>query len=463
MKKAKNGKSSFENLASIIDSLTQDQFETIVKRTSGLTTSFLKQFQGLLKKETSETISEQMFNNIRTKSFSKLVENTYNRTLSLTAELWRQNQAKEWQIDLQKKIDEVEGLCFIKQYELAAVHLANIEKRYFANTDKIKRFYDDWTIISRIANLKFYLAQSSCSSGILEPDNFDVLIHGLFMIGYNLRKDHELPLWSLQKSKAAYHNYIIDYLIKEDHYEEIITELERQIKRRSIDLDKPVLNELTEFVKWEIAIAHYKIGNFDKVEHIAYDLAQKQTIPSVIARQQFLELLQKHKIEKNDNQNLKEISTLGALNLYTENHTKDLAIRLELNQLLIKFLDLDFKGCNEDIEVIKKNRNELLRSNKVIYRDILFLELLSKYMNDPSEILDNIYRDLLKFCEPNTFEYHARKHLQKFTKIPFFLGKKSFAAENQKEYEELKKLSFNGEPIHALILSFLNGNFSNKR
>lgn len=459
MKKAKNGKSSFENLASIVDSFDSVQFEKIVEKTKGHTKSLLKQFRSLLRKETSDTISEHMFS-IKTRNFSKLIENTYNRTVSLVADLWEQDQAKEWQIGLHKKIDEIEGLCFIKQYELAAVHLAKVEDKYFINTEKIERFYDDWTIISRISNLKFYLSQSSRSSGILKSDNFDSLVHSLFMMGYHLKNDHSLPKWSLQKSKAVYHSYIVDYLIKEDNYEELITELEEELNRRSKEFSDSTLNELSEMIKWEIAIAHCKIGNYDKVERMAHDLAQKPTIPSFIARQQFLALLLKHKIEKKDNQNLKEISASGTLNLYTESHSKDLLIRLELNQLLIKFLEFDFKGCSEDIEAFKKNKNEVLRSDKGIYRDLLFLELLSKYKTDSYENTDNIYRDLLKFCEPKTFEFYARKHLQKFTKLPYFPGKKSFAVENPKEYERLMELSFNGEPTHALILSFLNGNFS---
>jgi hypothetical protein len=455
MKKAKNGKSNLQNLAQLIEKIDDDgYFKVIFKKTKGKNAALIKVIRQLLKSETIDTISEDQFIDFNSRSFTKLVGKTYLRLLKLVGDVWKSKENKQWQIDANSRIDEIEGLCDLGLNELAAVQLGNLEDHYFSNTDKIDRFYDDWVIVSRMVNLKFFLV--SHTSNIFDVDEFDQLLDGLFMSGHNLR-DKNLEDWRLLKSKAAYHQFIGDHLKRERKYNEFIATKKSELYLQEAQFRNTNMKQLLDITKWELALAHFKNGSFYEAKKIFRSGSENElNMPAVIVQQQLAQLFLYHQLENNNADDL-ELKEIAELKLYNSTLINNLSYRLEFNQLILKFLVYDYRVCISAIEDLIR-KDDIVKKEKALYRDLLFLDVICKYLTGKRDF-ESQFRSLDKLSKPESFEHSARKLLMKCVKEPVNFDNKPFSVVFSYQFQELNMMAKNAEPMHALMISFLKDQF----
>ena len=303
-----------------------------------------------------------------------------------------------------------------------------------------------------------------CGEVIFKPDDLDEVIHACLLTARSLKsKLNDIQEWTLQESRTQHHNYIADSLLRQEKFDQFIEEKKRHFRQLQ-SWGKDGDATFSRMILWEIAIAHFKNGQYLDVESILLKLHDDDMImPSVIVRQQLYKLLLKLKIDNNELQEWSVHKDVRSASLYDREQIEELDIRLEMNQLFVQFLQGQYQDCLNHIEDLKLNQKRRISTNRQAYRDLLFLELLASHQNHFFSNQDSILRSLDKLCETDTFEHLARKVLIEVTKYSPSIGEKSFADQNPEKVKKLETFSKNGEPLHALILSFLRGNFRPSR
>ena len=125
-------------------------------------------------------------------------------------------------------------------------------------------------------------------------------------------------------------------------------------------------------------------------------------------------------------------------------------------QLLINFIRSQFTECIAKIEDLKKKKHITSTANP-LYRDLLFIEIMSKYQNGTRDLIGQL-RSLSTVCgDKSLFEHKAYNILLKYIKDNTGYNKTSYADKFPQKYKELESLKLNGEPLQSIICGFLKG------
>jgi hypothetical protein len=501
MKTALNGKSVLENVGYIIKHFQPKEIGDFIifSKKNRRKTVYGQIFEIIyhqIREDTNQEFSpEKILEIVRNEKVKfpdpeKNIEFLFGKLLEFLAEVHLKTERKQWQIEANRKIVEIEALIERDLFDIAAQEIKKLENDIEeSKIDLRAQRNDDYSIFLRLANLKYHLLK--VPKPALKMDEIDEMLHNLLQLGDyfygNGLKHHNMC--TFDKHKYLGYQFLADFFLNKDRKQHAM-----QYIKKTIDILTDKIEESTDDTeKFFLATLRFYWGlkknsmeiiqdqNIERIEPLSdlellkrFDLFESYPfcflkdngiIMALFAEDLIFKLQASMAIQRYNNKEKSElikenIREYGSY-LYPIERIKNFEVRKEFNHCIVLFILKKYTDCSELISKIEKPKGYSYLEKEFKY-DLKLLDLLAKIKtrqldHKHIDIEDNI-NSLLKYLATHNsgkFEKMAMELLSEYANCSYS-GTKSFRDNHKSNLNELIRLKKNTEPMHHLVLSLFS-------